>query len=68
MIASQSMQIFMLPIVTLMIIYLINKKEIMKEYKAGIVLNIGLFATFIFSLVMTYHGILGVADYFAGKI
>ena len=68
MIASMALQIFMLPIVTLTIIYLINRKDIMQKYKAGIVMNIGLCATFIFSLIMTYHGILGVVDYISGKI
>ncbi|MFC1558122.1 Nramp family divalent metal transporter [candidate division KSB1 bacterium] len=68
MIASMALQIFMLPIVTITIIYLINKKDIMQKYKAGIAMNIGLCATFIFSLIMTYHGILGLSDYITGKI
>ena len=68
MIASQAFQALMMPIVTLTIFYLINKKEIMKEFKAGIALNIGICATFIFSLVMSYQAILGLVGYISGKI
>ena len=68
MIASQAFQALMMPIVTITIFYLINRKDIMKEYKAGIVLNIGICATFIFSFVMSYQSVLGLIDYFTGKI
>ncbi len=62
MIASQAFQALLMPMVTITIIILLNRKTIMKEHKAGLWLNIGCWATFIFSLVMAYSGILGLID------
>jgi manganese transport protein len=62
MIASQAFQALLMPMVTITIIILLNRKTIMKEHKAGLWMNIGCWATFIFSLVMAYSGILGLID------
>jgi Mn2+/Fe2+ NRAMP family transporter len=64
MLISQLFQIFVLPLVIFAILYLLNKKEIMGKYKAGVWLNIGLILTFIFSLIMSYQSVLGLKGSF----
>ncbi|MRI00522.1 divalent metal cation transporter [Kriegella sp. EG-1] len=63
-IVSQVFNVFVLPLVILGIILLINSKKIMREYKASIWLNIGLFAAFFFACVISYNGLVALADYF----
>ncbi|MEP2056574.1 MAG: Nramp family divalent metal transporter [Maribacter litoralis] len=63
-ILSQVFNVFVLPLVILGIILLINNKKIMAEYKAGILLNIGLFAALFFSCVISYNGIVALLAYF----
>ncbi|MBN1292397.1 MAG: Nramp family divalent metal transporter [Candidatus Latescibacteria bacterium] len=63
MIISQSFQVFVLPIVILSIIYLINRKDIMGTYRAGFWLNTGCIAALIFSFVMSYQSVLGLAQF-----
>lgn len=63
MIISQSFQVFVLPIVTLSIIYLINRKDIMGKHKAGLWLNLGCIATLIFSFVMSYQSVSGLIQF-----
>ena len=62
MIASQAFQALLMPLITITIIILLNRSKIMGEHKAGWWLNIGCGATFIFSLVMAYAGIIGLLD------
>jgi manganese transport protein len=62
MIASQAFQALLMPLVTITIIIFLNRSDVMREHKAGWWLNIGCGATFIFSLVMTYSGIVGLID------
>ena len=64
MIASQAFQATLMPMLTLAIIILLNKKEIMGKYKIGFWMNLGCWLTFIFSLVMAYTGIVGLKNYF----
>ncbi|WP_051941877.1 Nramp family divalent metal transporter [Maribacter forsetii] len=63
-ILSQVFNVFVLPLVILGIILLINNKKLMNEYKAGIWLNLGLFAALFFSCVISYNGIVALLDYF----
>ncbi|WP_430424144.1 Nramp family divalent metal transporter [Maribacter litoralis] len=63
-ILSQVFNVFVLPLVILGIILLINNRKIMAEYKAGILLNIGLFAALFFSCVISYNGIVALLGYF----
>ncbi len=60
MLISQLFQIFVLPVVVVAIYYLVNKKDLMGEYKAGIWLNIGLILTLIFSLIISYESVVGL--------
>ena len=63
MIISQSFQVFVLPIVTLSIMYLINRKDIMGQHRAGIWLNLGIIATLLFSFVMSYQSVSGLIQF-----
>ncbi|QCW99921.1 divalent metal cation transporter [Aggregatimonas sangjinii] len=63
-IVSQVFNVFVLPLVILGIILLINSKKLMREYKASIWLNIGLFAAFFFSCVISYNGVVALTDFF----
>ena len=62
-IATQVANVFILPVVIGGIIVLINKKSLMGEYRANVLMNIGLSAAFVFSLFISYTGILGLYDY-----
>jgi manganese transport protein len=59
-ILSQVFNVFILPLVVLGIILMVNNKEIMKGYKTGIWVNIGLYAALFFSCVVSYTGVLGI--------
>ncbi|MCG2462415.1 divalent metal cation transporter [Flavobacteriaceae bacterium F89] len=63
-IVSQVFNVFVLPLVILGIILLVNNKNLMKEYKAGIWLNLGLFAALFFSCLISYNGVVALFDYF----
>jgi Mn2+/Fe2+ NRAMP family transporter len=64
MLISQLFQIFVLPVVVLAIIYLLNRKDLMGEYKAGLWLNIGLLLTFVFSIIISFQSVLGLTSSF----
>lgn len=59
-IATQVANVFVLPLVIGGIIYIINQQSVMKEQKAGWLLNLGLVLAFIFSCVMSYVGYQGL--------
>ncbi|MEP2935953.1 MAG: Nramp family divalent metal transporter [Gilvibacter sp.] len=63
-ILSQVFNVFVLPVVVLGIIFMVNNKKVMKGYKTGIPVNIGLFAALFFSLVISYNGIIALFEYF----
>ena len=62
-IATQVASVFILPVVIGGIIVLINNKSLMGIHKANLYLNIALFAAFVFSLIISYTGILGLTEY-----
>ncbi len=62
MVASQAFQATLLPVITLPIIVLLNRRDPMGEYRAKPWLNIGLWATFVFAIITAYTGIVGLAD------
>ena len=64
-IATQVVNVFILPVVIGGIIVLINKKYLMGEQKATWLLNVGLNAAMIFSLMISYTGILGLREFSA---
>ncbi len=63
-ILSQVFNVFVLPIVVLGIILIVNNKKVMKGYKTGIAVNIGLFAALFFSCVISYNGVIALIEYF----
>ena len=63
-ILTQVFNVFVLPLVIIGIIILINKKEVMGNYKTSNLINIGLVLALFFSCVISYNGILAVMEYF----
>jgi len=63
-ITTQVAQVFVLPVVIVGIAYLVNEKQTMGQYKAGILLNLGLAASLFFALLISYKGVLALADFF----
>ncbi|PKG50614.1 Nramp family divalent metal transporter [Olleya sp. 1-3] len=63
-ILSQVFNVFVLPLVIVGIIMMVNNKKIMKSYKTSLFVNIGLFAALLFSLVISYNGIVALTEYF----
>lgn len=59
---SQIFNVFILPLVIACIGILINSKSLMKEYRASIGTNILLLLAFIFSIIITYNGIIGIYE------
>src|SRR5690606_583852 len=57
MVFSQAFQALILPAVAIPVFLLINKKELMEKYVAGIKMNIGLIAVILFSLMTGYFAI-----------
>lgn len=63
-IATQVANVFVLPLAIGGILYIINKSDIMKEHKAGWLLNTGLILAFIFSCIMSYIGFIALKEIF----
>ena len=63
-ILSQVFNVFVLPLVIFAIILMVNNKKVMKGYKTGILVNIGLTLALLFSLIISYNGVLGLIEYF----
>ena len=63
-ISTQVASVFILPVVISGIIVLINRESLMGTHKANLFLNVALFAALVFSLIISYTGILGLKDYF----
>ena len=62
-IASQALSPFVMPLITLFLIILLNKSEVMKEYKINLWMNIALGATFIFNCYMLYVALKGFINF-----
>ncbi len=63
-IVSQIGGVFVLPVSIAAMAYLINRRDLMHEHKAGIWLNLGMGTAFLFSLLITYTGCLAIASQF----
>lgn len=61
-IMTQVAAVFILPVVIGCILYLINRRDLMGEHKAGLLLNAGLLAAFIFSIIISYTGFLALKE------
>jgi len=58
---AQAFQALILPTVAIPVLFMINRKQLMKEYIAGKKMNIGLIGVVLFSLLTSY---LAIADFF----
>ena len=63
-ILSQVFNVFVLPVVIISILLILRNKTIMKGYVTGLGVKIGLYGALFFSLVISYNGILALANYF----
>lgn len=59
-IMTQVAAVFILPVVVGCIFYLINRRDLMGKHKAGLLLNLGLGAAFVFSIVISYTGFIAL--------
>lgn len=60
MIATQALSSIAMPFLSLYILFAINRKAFMGEYRAGPLLNAGCIAAFLFSTVMAFYGVKGL--------
>lgn len=63
-IATQVVNVFILPVVIVSIIILINNKKTMGVQKAGILLNSALVTAFVFSCIISYTGVMAIINLF----
>lgn len=63
-VATQVSQVFVLPLVVAVFMALVNRRDLMGEHRAGPLLNAGMAIALLFSLVMAYVAIRGLADFF----
>jgi len=62
-IASQAFSPFIMPLITLFLLILLNKKSVMKSYKISLWMNIALGATFIFNCYMLFVAFRGFLNF-----
>ena len=63
-IATQVAGVFVLPVAIFSITVIINQKKTMGEHRAGVLLNTGLVAAFVFSCFISYTGVVALAHLF----
>ena len=56
-ILAQISNVFVLPLTVLAVLWLLNRRDVMGEHRAGILLNIGLSAALLFSLAVAFVGV-----------
>ncbi|GJM33845.1 MAG: manganese transporter [Saprospiraceae bacterium] len=61
-ILSQVFNVFVLPLVIIGIMILTNTKSLMGKHKAGPALNIGMALSLVFACIISYNGILAIAE------
>lgn len=60
MVMSQAFQALILPAVSIPVLYLINRRTLMDDNKAGKALNTGIIAVILFSIITSYFAIVGL--------
>jgi len=63
-ILTQVFNVFILPLVILGMMILINKKSLMGEQKAGVLLNLGMGSALIFACIISFNGVMAIIDNF----
>ena len=56
-ILAQISNVFVLPLTVFAILWLLNRRDVMGEHRAGVLLNIGLYAALLFSLAVAFAGV-----------
>ena len=56
-ILAQISNVFVLPLTVLAILWLLNRRDVMGGHRAGVLLNIGLYAALLFSLAVAFAGV-----------
>ncbi len=59
-ILTQVFNVFILPLVIVGIMILVNKKSIMGDHKAGILLNLGMACALIFACIISFNGVMAI--------
>lgn len=59
-VATQVAQVFILPLVIVVFLILSNRRDLMGERRAGMMMNIGMFTALVFSLIMSYAAVKGL--------
>jgi len=67
-ITTQVASVFILPLVIGGIIVLVNKKELLGKHRAGWLLNTALLIALLFSLLISYSGIIGLIELFGNNM
>lgn len=63
-ILTQVFNVFVLPLVIVGMMVLINRKELMGEHKAGVLLNVGMAAALIFACIISWNGVVAILEQF----
>jgi manganese transport protein len=63
-ILSQVFNLFVLPVVILGIICMLSSKKVMKDYKTSTGIYIGMYSALLFSLIISYNGVIALLNYF----
>ncbi len=63
MIASQAVSPVVMPLLIILLFVMLNSKKTAGNYRNPLLLNIGLFVTFVFSLFISYSAVLGLIDF-----
>ncbi len=63
-IGSQALSPFVMPLITLFLMVLLNKRNVMGNYKIGLGMNIALTTAFIFNCYMLYIAVIGFSNLF----
>lgn len=61
-VATQVANVFVLPLVILLMIILINRKDVMKDKTAGPWLNLSMVLAFVFACVVAYTGVVALSN------
>ena len=59
-IMTQVFNVFVLPLVIVAMLILINRKSLMGEHKAGLLLNVGMVLALIFACIISYNGAVAI--------
>ena len=62
---AQISNVFVLPVTIIAIMWLLNKKDVMGQHRAGIMMNTALFAALAFSMIIAFTGVVALVKNFS---